>query len=821
MFLRRQLSALVALVLGLVCTVVATAAVREWEVADRRTLIAQASFGQVEALKGRLIGSLEVLYAIESFLTARQQITRQEFHDFVAPTLARRPELQGLAWDPRVPEPARAEWEARAQRDGLHAFRVMEQQTDGALVPAAERAEYFPVFFMEHVLGNEAAIGFDLGSEPRRRAALERARDTGRATATPPIRLIQERGSQLGFLVMLPVYARPSHTVEDRREALRGIAVAVYRIGDLAAGALQAAADKGLNVSLVDAETDLELYRRDTGPASSLPAWDTTLDAAGRQWTFRVQPTVAFASERRLWQSSASLAGGLTITLLLTAYLWSHSRRTAQLAASNRALQNEVATRQRAEAEAETANRAKSTFLANMSHEIRTPLNAILGYSQILMGRGSRDPFVHDAVQTIAGSSNHLLHLINEILDLSKIDAGRTEVIRADFDLCGLMRELTVMFRPLCDEKRLALRAENFAGDGIVPVVGDARLMRQVLINLLGNAVKFTPRGAVTLRARPQQHGRWRFEVEDTGPGIPLDIREYVFEPFQQAHPRHEAGGTGLGLTIARRLTELMGGTLTVDSAPHGGSIFCLAVDLPAAAAPLPSDDMPAVEIRRLAPGHEVNALVVDDVVENRRVLSTILRMAGCQTWAAENVGDALRAVAEFAPDIVFMDIRLRGEDGLRAARQIAVESRSRTPRIVATSASLLDGERERSLAAGCDTFLAKPFRVEEIYDCLGTLLNVHFVPCDGAPPRTEITAADLAQITIPEDLMIRMHHAAEVHSATALKSCLAELEDDDPGGRMLAGHLRGYLASYDMEHIQRVLDDVSVACVRGIGHDR
>ena len=821
MFLRRQLSALVALALGCVCTVVATAAVREWEVADRRTLIAQAASGQVEALKGRLIGSLEVLYAIESFLTARQQITRQEFHDFVAPTLARRPELQGLAWDPRVPEPARAEWEARARRDGLLAFRVMEQQTDGALVPAAGRAEYFPVFFMEHVLGNEAAIGFDLGSEPRRRAALERARDTGRATATPPIRLIQERGSQLGFLVMLPVYARPSHTVEDRREALRGIAVAVYRIGDLAAGALQAAAEKGLNVSLVDAETDLELYRRDTGPASNLPAWDTTLDAAGRQWTFRFQPTMAFASERRLWQSSASLAGGLTITLLLTAYLWSHSRRAAQLAASNQALQNEVAVRQRAEAEAETANRAKSTFLANMSHEIRTPLNAILGYSQILMARGSRDPFLRDAVQTIAGSSNHLLHLINETLDLAKIDAGRTEVVRADFDLCALVRELTVMFRPLCEEARLALRADDFAGNRIVPVVGDARLLRQVLINLLGNAVKFTPRGAVTLRARPQEHGRWRFEVEDTGPGIPLDIREHVFEPFQQAHPESSSGpGTGLGLTIARRLTELMGGSLTVDSAPHGGSIFSLVVELPPAATPLPSY-MPAVEIRQLAPGHEVHALVVDDVLENRKVLSTMLQMAGCRTSAAENVGDALRAVAELAPDIVFMDVRLRGEDGLRAARQIAVEARPRTPRIVATSASLLDGERERSLAAGCDEFLAKPFRAEEVCGCLGALLNVRFIPCEGAPPPAEITAGDLAQITIPEDLIVRMHRAAEVHSATALKNCLAELEDEDAGGRTLAAHLRGYLASYDMEHIQRVLDDVSMACVRGIGHDR
>ena len=810
----RQLPAIVALTLGLTCTAAATVLVRGWEMADRRTLIAQTSAEHVEALKGRLIGSLEVLYAIESFLTARPQITRQEFHDFVAPTLARRPELQGLAWDPRVPEPARAAWEARARRDGFDAFRVVEQRTDGALVPAAARTEYFPVFFMEHVSGNEAAFGFDLGSEPRRRAALERARDTGQAIATPPIRLIQEPGSQLGFLVMLPVYVRPVQTVEQRRDALRGIAVAVYRIGDLAAGALRPAADKDVNVSLVDAESELALYRHEAGPVSSLPAWETTLDAAGRLWVLRFQPTILFGGGP-FWQSWASAAGGLAITLLLTAYLWNHGRRTAQLAASNQALQDEVAIRQRAEAEAETANRAKSTFLANMSHEIRTPLNAILGYSQILMGHGPPDAFVRDAVQTIAGSSNHLLHLINEILDLSKIDAGRTEVVRAEFDLRALLRELTVMFRPLCDEKHLALRAECLADDAIVPVVGDARLLRQVLINLLGNAVKFTPRGSVTLRAI-QEDGRWRFEVEDTGPGVPLESRERVFEPFQQGRPGSEATGTGLGLAIARRLTELMGGSLTVEAAPRGGSTFCLTLNLPPSDALLPAQAA-AFEMRRLAPGHDVRALVVDDVAENREVLSTMLRMAGCQTATAEHVGEALRAVVEFAPDIVFMDVRLPGEDGLEAARRIAGGARP-APRIVATSASVLDGERERSVAAGCDAFLAKPLRVEEVYGCITTLLDVRFVASDGAATTTEaLTAADLARITLPEELIVRMHRAAELHSATALKVCLTELEDDEPGGRTLAAHLRGYLASYDMAQIQRVLEEVSsVGPVRG-----
>ena len=231
--------------------------------------------------------------------------------------------------------------------------------------------------------------------------------------------------------------------------------MAVYRIGDLVDASLRSAVEKGLGVSVADTDAHQEIYRRDAGAPAGLP-WDTTIDAAGRRWTVRFQPTAAIDGSWFFWQAWASLGAGIAITILLFAYLWSHGRRSAELAASNEALQGEVAVRQRAEAEAETANRAKSAFLANMSHEIRTPLNAILGYSQLLSRHDALDVFQRDAVQTIAASSSHLLHLINEILDLSKIDAGRMDVVRAEFDLPALIREIAVMFQPLCDDKRLA-----------------------------------------------------------------------------------------------------------------------------------------------------------------------------------------------------------------------------------------------------------------------------------------------------------------------------------------------------------------------------
>jgi len=800
--------AVAAAVATLVMTCVIAAFVRDWEARERRSAIVQTSAEHVEALKRQLIGSMEVLYAIESLLNARKEISRREFRDFVSGTLSRRPELQGLAWDPRVPGAARAEWEARAHNDGVRAFQFVEQEKDGRLVPAGERPEYFPVYFMEHLQRNEQALGFDLWSEDSRRMALERARDTGLATATPPIRLVQEPGSQLGFLVLLPVYDRPASTVEQRRTSLRGFAVAVYRIGDLVDASLRAEVEKGIGVSVADTDAQREIYRRDAGAPAGMP-WDTTIEAAGRRWTVRFQPTAAIDGSWYFWQAWASLGAGMAVTILLSAYIWSHGRRSADLAASNEALQGEVSVRQHAEAEAEAANRAKSAFMANMSHEIRTPLNAILGYSQLLTRHDALDVFQRDAVQTIAASSSHLLHVINEILDLSKIDAGRMDVVRAEFDLTALIQELAVMFQAFCDDKRLDLRIEGLGAGDAIPLVGDAPKLRQVLINLLGNAVKFTNDGLITIRVQ-HEDGRWRFDVVDTGPGIAHELRDRVFEPFQQGQRGSEMAGTGLGLAIARRHVELMGGSLGVESMPGHGSRFHFTLDLPASATPFALDSVRG-EMCRLAPGRHVRALVVDDVLENRKVLSAMLRMAGCDSTTAENGWQAIQAVRELQPDIVFMDMRLPGLDGIRATRLILNDPGAPRVRIVATSASVLDDERERCLEAGCDDFLAKPFRTEQIYGCVAALLNVEFVRERPSRATAPLSPGDLARITLPESLIARMSSAAERHSATTLKACLDELQGGKADERHLAEHLRGCLASYDMDVIQQILAQVSV----------
>jgi len=334
-----------------------------------------------------------------------------------------------------------------------------------------------------------------------------------------------------------------------------------------------------------------------------------------------------------------------------------------------------------------------------------------------------------------------------------------------------------------------------------------------VLINLLGNAVKFTERGSVTLRLHDHADGRWGFDVEDTGPGIPDDIRERIFEPFQQGAAGSGKGGTGLGLSIARRQVELMGGVLALDTTAAGGSLFHFVLHLPLADLSLAPGSM-AIEIYRLAEGHQVHALVVDDVPENRAVLSSMLAMAGCQTMVAESGAQALQLARGRAPDIAFVDLRMPGDDGLEVARQLAAAFGPGTIRIVATSASVLDGERDRCLARGCDEFVAKPFLADQIYACVARLLDVTFEVRRASPaPATPFTGASIA---LPGALAARLHRAAELHSATGLRGCLDELEDLGPDGRHLAEHMRGFLTSYDMEAIQRIVGSLPMASAAG-----
>ncbi len=443
-----------------------------------------------------------------------------------------------------------------------------------------------------------------------------------------------------------------------------------------------------------------------------------------------------------------------------------------------------------------------------MSHEIRTPLNAILAMPRFFSGTPALHPFQRDAIGTIIKSSDHMLMLINEILDLSKIDAGRMELFPVDFNLKKTIEEMEDLFQPECEEKGLGLRMQFAGEERSFPVHGDQGKVRQVLINLIGNAVKFTQQGSVKVLIRRGENNLVTFEVVDSGPGILAPMRELIFEPFQQGPLANAVGGTGLGLAIAKKQVEMMGGNLLLESPPEGGARFHFTIPLPPALRALADHTR---EVECLAAGSRVRALVVDDIRENREILFQLLERVGCEVLVATNGTEAVEAASTSQLDVIFMDIRLPGINGLEGDPRHPPKLKGKAPKIVAISASAFEHEKALYLREGCDDFIAKPFRTEQIFASLSNLLDVSFIYRPQDKTNTELPLIDLAGIPLPESLVDRMVVAGELHSATVLKRCLKEMEDLGPAEKRLALHLRDFLARCDMVAIQSIIAQIPV----------
>lgn len=381
---------------------------------------------------------------------------------------------------------------------------------------------------------------------------------------------------------------------------------------------------------------------------------------------------------------------------------------------------------------AEVASQAKSDFLARMSHELRTPLNAIMGYAQILkMDRTLTDRQLN-CLNTIHGSGEHLLMLIVDILDLSQIEAGKTDLRPSPVDPRALAAMLDDIIRIKAAEKQLTFLAD--CGEDLPrALMVDEKRLRQVLLNLLSNAVKFTKSGIVSLNMKlvsPDQTGkqaRIRFEVQDTGVGIRSEDQQRVFEPFEQAgDSRSRAAGTGLGLAISRQLVRLMGGELQLKSDVGAGSLFWFELDLPLAERADPGEAA-VLNVTGYA-GPRLRVLVVDDVAANREMMTELLGALGFETEDAIHGQDALDKVALTPPDLVLMDLAMPVMDGLEATRRIRATELGKTLPIIALSANASHTHRDQAMEAGATLFMSKPFDNAVLLSNLGRCLTLTWV---------------------------------------------------------------------------------------------
>ncbi len=549
----------------------------------------------------------EVLNSMAAFVSASKGVDRWEFLRFAERTLPRYPGFAALEWVPRVPAQHRAKYERRAQVDGLFGLRIREFGADSELIPAGDRPEYYPVYYVEPFLGHERLLGFDLAADPAAREALAQSEEYGRILGArlPPDSAVAGRDADLWFVLPLfngDVAQRP---VSERHEALLGFAIGAIRIGSMVESAVEAmgpAAPLGLRL-IDDTPGSLEamLYARNwsDGAAEGKPSARTFLHAtsfeiAGDAWTLelaRRADTTARPQDALPW-------GVALISLLLTGLLLQHMtatvfrrraieravhERTAELATANSELQVEIAERRRAEVnlrsakeQAEIASRAKSEFLAMVSHELKTPLNAIIGFSEILanqtLGPIGKEQYL-DYASDIQDSGHYLLKIINDILDLSRIETGNLTLIEEQVDLVSVVRSTVRLIRPRAEMIGLALETE-FPAAGSLGVMGDARAMKQIMVNLLSNAVKFTPKGGRVTVIVGLDAGCPVVTVADTGIGIPDDDLHRVYEPFVQVDTSlaRRFEGTGLGLTLTKRLVELHGGELILRSALGAGT---------------------------------------------------------------------------------------------------------------------------------------------------------------------------------------------------------------------------------------------------------
>ncbi|MES9874921.1 MAG: PocR ligand-binding domain-containing protein [Candidatus Sedimenticola sp. 6PFRAG7] len=462
---------------------------------------------------------------------------------------------------------------------------------------------------------------------------------------------------------------------------------------------------------------------------------------------------------------------------------------------------------------AEASNWAKSLFLANMSHELRTPLNAVLGFSQLMSNDQTLSPQHKSNLEIINRSGHHLLQLINDVLDMSKIESGKTQLEPEDIDLSTLILDVTDMMQIQAEEKGLQLLLDQ-SSDFPRYVRADGPKIRQILINLLSNSIKFTDQGGLTLRLAASSNQSdsitLKCEVQDTGRGISPEDIERIFQPFEQLVSAIEQKGTGLGLAITRQFVELMGGEISAASQPGKGSTFTFSIQVEPGN-PEQVQIINGKETRRVIGLQDTTQawriLIAEDQLENQLLLQQLLESVGFEVRIAEDGEKTVAIFNEWHPHFIWMDRRMPRMDGLTATRKIRELPGGDEVKIAALTASVFKEQKDEVMAAGSDDFVRKPYRPDEIFDCMARHLDLDYIyeeetsvstEVEGEPPA--LTAEQLS--ALPAELRDALNSAVTLLDVNEMREVVKRIEAIDSD---LAGALAQRVEAFDFTAIKQL----------------